>query len=98
MNLTLDLQIIVGTHPRKARESCVREMASQKGAQQWLTPVRFTHNPSSMGLTKKKLRTCSIFTSNTSVAIHPSLLLLHCEAIGGGRFVHQSGRQRRTPV
>ena len=32
MNLTLDLQTVVGTHPRKARESCVREMAS-KGAQ-----------------------------------------------------------------
>ena len=27
MNLTLDLQTVVGTHPRKARESCVREMA-----------------------------------------------------------------------
>jgi len=27
MNLTFDLPIVVGTHPRKARESCVREMA-----------------------------------------------------------------------
>src|SRR6266849_10919407 len=27
INLTLDLLIVVGTHPRKARESCVREMA-----------------------------------------------------------------------
>ena len=27
MNLTLDLQTVVGTHPRKARESCVREVA-----------------------------------------------------------------------
>ncbi len=32
MNLTLDLQTVVGSPPRKARESCVREMASQKGA------------------------------------------------------------------
>ena len=27
MNLTFDLPIVVGTHPRKARESRVREMA-----------------------------------------------------------------------
>jgi hypothetical protein len=43
MNLTFDLPIVVGTHPRKARESRVREMA-RRGRD--MTRTRSVHSQS----------------------------------------------------
>jgi hypothetical protein len=65
MKLTLDLLNRCWHAPTKAQESRARRVP--EGGATWLAPVRFTRNPSSMGLTKKKLRPCTIFTNNTYV-------------------------------
>jgi hypothetical protein len=55
MNLTLDLQTVVGTHPRKARESCVREMA-RRGRD--MAHTRSVHSqPKPHGLDKEESET-----------------------------------------
>ena len=66
MNLTLDLQTVVGP-PTKSPRILRAGDGQPEGGATLLTSVRFTRNTSSTGLTKKKLRPCSIFTNNTSV-------------------------------
>jgi hypothetical protein len=65
MNSTLDLPNRCRQPHEKPRNPTCGRLPEADAT--WLAPVRFTRNPSSTGLTKKKLRPCSIFTNNTSV-------------------------------
>src|SRR6266852_7489115 len=65
MKLTLDLLNRSRHAPTKLKNP-TRGRRPEGGAT-WLAPVRFTRNPSSTGLTNKKLKPCSIFTNNPSV-------------------------------
>jgi len=66
MNLTLDLQTVVGSPPRKSPRILRAGDGQPEGARHGHT--RSVHSqPKQHGVTKKKLRPCSIFTNNTSV-------------------------------
>ena len=65
MNLTFDLPIVVGTHPRKAQESRVREMA-RRGRD--MARTRSVHSqPKQHGPDSEEAETLLDLPNNTSV-------------------------------
>ena len=71
MNLTFDLPIVVGTHPRKAQESRVREMA-RRGRD--MARTRSVHSqPKQHGSDKQE--------AETLLDLHKQYIRLYCSCI-----------------